>query len=198
MLYPNKKVTEWEITKTKVGNKIEIFMNLKKYNNRQRREEIKPQLLMYYLIRRLTPPPALTIMSNVFMRNGTYPLMFIGSVYNSQIDLYTEISAYPRIYLVKLNMVCTNIARRIIMIHWGKCSATLFCKRPSKTLWYYYLSNFSPNVIQTIFLIKFNINISSSSSYRAGSTDIPDPLSPLLPIVHRPRQVFRTTTCILT
>ena len=38
----------------------------------------------------------------------------------------------------------------------------------------------------------------SSSSYRAGSTDIPDPLSPLLPIVHRSRQVFRTTTCILT
>ena len=27
----------------------------------------------------------------------------------------------------------------------------------------------------------------SSSSYRAGSTDIPDLLSPLLPIVHRPR-----------
>ena len=24
-------------------------------------------------------------------------------------------------------------------------------------------------------------------SYRAGSMDIPDPLSPLLPIVHRPR-----------
>ena len=38
----------------------------------------------------------------------------------------------------------------------------------------------------------------SSSSCRAGSTDIPDPLSPLLPIVHRPRQVFRTTSCILT
>ena len=30
-------------------------------------------------------------------------------------------------------------------------------------------------------------HISSSSSYHAGSTDIPDPLSPLLPIVHRPR-----------
>ena len=28
---------------------------------------------------------------------------------------------------------------------------------------------------------------SSSSSYRTSSTDIPDPLSPLLPIVHRPR-----------
>ena len=38
---------------------------------------------------------------------------------------------------------------------------------------------------------KKNINmylyIYISSSYRAGSTDIPDPLSPLLPIVHRPR-----------
>ena len=33
---------------------------------------------------------------------------------------------------------------------------------------------------------KYNYT-SSSSSYRAGSTDIPDPLSPLLPIVHRPR-----------
>ena len=32
-----------------------------------------------------------------------------------------------------------------------------------------------------------SISSSSSSSYRAGSTDIPDPLSPLLPIVHRPR-----------
>ena len=42
------------------------------------------------------------------------------------------------------------------------------------------------------------IYISSSSSCRAGSTDIPDPLSPLLPFVHRPRQVFRTTFRILT
>ena len=39
---------------------------------------------------------------------------------------------------------------------------------------------------------------SSSSSCHAGSTDIPDPLSPLLPIVHRLRQVFRTTSRILT
>ena len=39
---------------------------------------------------------------------------------------------------------------------------------------------------------------SSSSSYRAVSTDIPDPLSPLLPIVHRLWQVFRATSHILT
>ena len=38
----------------------------------------------------------------------------------------------------------------------------------------------------------------SSSSYRAASTDIPDPLSPLLPIVHRLWQVFRATSRILT
>ena len=68
--------------------------------------------------------------------------------------------------------------------------------------------NFSKNISQKVNVIKlleFEIEASvqlfgpdaigisyiylssSSSSYRAGSTDIPDPLSPLLPIVHRPR-----------
>ena len=37
-----------------------------------------------------------------------------------------------------------------------------------------------------------------SSSCRAASTDIPDSLSPLLPIVHRLWQVFRATSRILT
>ena len=39
---------------------------------------------------------------------------------------------------------------------------------------------------------------SSSSSCRAASTDIPDHLSPLLPIIHRLWQVFWVTSCILT
>ena len=39
-----------------------------------------------------------------------------------------------------------------------------------------------------------NSSSSSSSSCRAASTDIPDPLSPLLPFVHRLWQVFRTTS----
>ena len=39
---------------------------------------------------------------------------------------------------------------------------------------------------------------SSSSSCRAASTDIPDPLSPLLPIVHRLWHVFRAASRILT
>ena len=42
------------------------------------------------------------------------------------------------------------------------------------------------------------IYISSSSSCRAASTDIPDPLSPLLPIIQRLSQVFRATSRILT
>ena len=39
---------------------------------------------------------------------------------------------------------------------------------------------------------------SSSSSSCAASTDIPGPLSPLLPIIHRHWQVFRATSRILT
>ena len=35
---------------------------------------------------------------------------------------------------------------------------------------------------------------SSSSSCRAASTDIPDPLSPLLPNIHRLWQIFRATS----
>ena len=46
--------------------------------------------------------------------------------------------------------------------------------------------------------IMIEVYISSSSSCRAASTDIPDPLSPLLPIIHRLRQVFRVTSCVLT
>ena len=38
----------------------------------------------------------------------------------------------------------------------------------------------------------------SSSSRRAAITDIPDPLSPLFPIVHRLWQFFRATSRILT
>ena len=55
---------------------------------------------------------------------------------------------------------------------------------------YFRLSN-----VKSFFYISSS---SSSSSRRAGSTDIPDPLSPLFPIIHRLRQVFWTTSRILT
>ena len=38
----------------------------------------------------------------------------------------------------------------------------------------------------------------SSSSCHTASTDIPDHLSPLLPIIQRLWQVFRVTSCVLT
>ena len=44
-----QKVTEWDITKTEVGNEMEIFITLTKYNTLQQHEEGKP-LLVYYLI----------------------------------------------------------------------------------------------------------------------------------------------------
>ena len=44
----------------------------------------------------------------------------------------------------------------------------------------------------------FNVTPSNKSSCHVTSTDIPDPLSPLLPIVHRLWQVFRATSHILT
>ena len=61
------------------------------------------------------------------------------------------------------------------------------------------LQNVLINHISKIYLwTVFYIKSSSSSSYRAASTDILDPLSPLLPIVHRLWQVFRATSSILT
>ena len=44
----------------------------------------------------------------------------------------------------------------------------------------------------------FRGSVSSSSSSCTASTDIPDPLSPLFPIVHHLWQVFRVTSLILT
>ena len=55
-----------------------------------------------------------------------------------------------------------------------------------------------PLVQRVVFHIYMYIYISSSSSYPAADTDIPDPLSPLLPIIHRLWQVFRAISRILT
>ena len=55
------------------------------------------------------------------------------------------------------------------------------------------ISTFVSYLMPNPFLYK-----SSSSSCRATSTDIPDPLSPLLPIIHRFWQVFRVASRILT
>ena len=61
-------------------------------------------------------------------------------------------------------------------------------------------------IISTFISLSFHLystkvtfqHLQSSLSCRAASTDIADPLSPLLPIVHRLWQVFRATSRILT
>ena len=64
-----------------VGNEMEIFIALTKYYTCLQRKEGNPQLVVPYLITKFHTP--LTIVSNVFMRNGTYPLMFLGRVNNN-------------------------------------------------------------------------------------------------------------------
>ena len=62
---------------------MEIFIILTKCNTLQRQEEGKSPLI---------------IVSNEFMRNGTYSLMFIGRVYNNSIgDLFTAGNAYKEL-----------------------------------------------------------------------------------------------------
>ena len=63
--------------------------------------------------------------------------------------------------------------------------------------------SFKDKIIHKLFVYKSyaqkeRIWHSSSSSCRATSTDIPDPLLPPLPIVHHFRQVLRATPRILT
>ena len=48
--------------------------------------------------------------------------------------------------------------------------------------------------IYVYIVIQIHVYVHISSSCRAGSTDISDPLSPLFPIVHRLRKVFWTTS----
>ena len=59
--------------------------NINKIQYLQWCKEGKPWLVMYYLIGILPPPP--TIVSNVLKRVGTYPLMFIGMVFNYGLTL---------------------------------------------------------------------------------------------------------------
>ena len=65
-----------------VRNEMEIFITLTKYKTCQRCEEGNPLLVVNYLV------SILSSVSNIFMRIGAYPLMFIGSIYNIDTDQY--------------------------------------------------------------------------------------------------------------
>ena len=61
---------------------MEIFITLSKYNTRRQREEGNPDLVVNYLVN-ILPTPIITV-SNVFMMIGTYPLIFMGTVYKKR------------------------------------------------------------------------------------------------------------------
>ena len=67
---------------------------------------------------------------------------------------------------------------------------------------YLFLHNYFLNYYYYLLLLfpklSWPMQVSSSSSCRVASTDIPDPLTPLFPIIHRLWQVFRATPRILT
>ena len=70
-----KMFTGREITITKVGNEMDIFISLIKYNSRRQREE----------------GTACSIVYNVFIRNGIYPLRLIGTVYKEKKHNFVKI-----------------------------------------------------------------------------------------------------------
>ena len=71
-----------------------LYNIITKYNTRLRREE--GTHCSWWLLSILTP---ITVVSNVFMRNGSYPLIFIGKVSNN-IYIYIYIYIYISIWLL--------------------------------------------------------------------------------------------------
>ena len=69
-----------------------------------------------------------------------------------------------------------------------------FVERRIKPYYFFYSHGYYSHCLLLLLIAPF---LSSLSSCRAASTDISDPLSPLLPIVHRLWQVFRVTSRIL-
>ena len=101
------------------------------------------------------------------------------------IYIYTHTQTYIYIYIYTHKYILIYI---VIYI----CIYTYVCS-------YIYIYTHTHTYIYIYIYIYTNIYvyIYISSSYRATSTNIPDPLSPLLLIVHRFRQVLRAISHIL-
>ena len=114
--------------------------------------------------------------------------------------LFYNISNVPKLHL-ETTVFCS----------WIEC---VICKPQSSThsflCVYIYIKKLYIFIYMIIFILSLSLSLSlslyikflyiyiSSSSWHAASTDIPDPLSPCLPIIHRIRQVFRVTARIIT
>ena len=93
---------------------------------------------------------------------------------------------------VMMEDFCWMLLRDIPEAKYTRSKKTLFWQ------WYYELCYC---VIQVYWFNQCSLSILfyllSSSSWRAASTDIPDPLSPRLSIIHRLRQVFGVTSRLI-
>ena len=76
--------------------------------------------------------------------------------------------------------------------------SAIVLRRVLEILWYFLSLRLANNNNNNQLMQVWKTSSSSSSSCRAASRDIPDPLSPLLRIVHRLWQVFRATSRILS
>ena len=141
-----------------------------------------------------------SVISRTLVRGESYPSSEVQSVYSiapadwamnrllKQI-LYSQLRAIGRPKFrhknIKRNLGIINIPLdnwQYLYLHWK-------ISRTSRLHKCYFLT--SANFLT-------HVPVLSSSSCRAASTDIPDSLSPLLPIIHRFWQVFRATSRILT
>ena len=91
-------------------------------------------------------------------------------------------------YSVWLAAILNSFKRNIVLwTNFNQCRVYIYEKKNSE--W--------KTALKILLFIEWVMS-SSSSSCRAPTTDILDPLLPLLPIVHRFWQVFRATSRILT
>ena len=128
----------------------------------------------------------------------------------------SQVASYQRLFKWYLIPPCLtlSIMRYVSRVKWsnpGKGlapSPTLRCSSYGKESLrvtfdcgrqlYFYLKPYNGVRTTNYYQIETNFWNSSSSSCRTISTDIPDPLSPLLLIVHHLWQVLRATSRILT
>ena len=85
--------------------------------------------------------------------------------------------------------------------HWRSNQQPQYAEAETPPLGHWFMPRISDTELTSQLTKSMHIYIyisSSSSSCRAASADIPDRLSPFLPIIHRLRQVFRITTRVLT
>ena len=120
---------------------------------------------------------------------GTFWLTSWITLRISTVDLLVKMK--PRLTILNLNQRLKTNSGNILVFLSRKVPAGSdrqcdgFFKKKKNLKWTVMGMSRSSKIRWTLF--SSSSSSSSSSSYRAGSTDIPDPLSPLLPIVHRPR-----------